>query len=551
MKSVPTTVGVVYNKKYFKSKIIFYFFILSTIFSFTALAQDELLDEDTLPIFMIQMKFGVGSNLSGSDATPTSLAIQEKWEKQDLMGKTKQQAMELLFEDVKSFVKDEETLKKIWDFWNGARKPDPTPSPTNPAETTDKIDFGAPPLSEGDMNKVMDWIAVRTSALRLPFCWKQSYGRGAGEPLSNKCAPGLEKDGLLCYNQCKANFNGVGPVCWADCPRTFTNIGAFCQKPGSYGRGAGYAAWNEDDCKKDNKQGCEKSGAIWYPKCKKGFHAVGCCVCSPDCPKGWDDTGTGCTKPTYGRGGGEPLACKAGLDRDGLLCYPQCDKGMNGVGPVCWQRCPSQQSWDCGAACATNQKECAFAVLKMVTAPIMAAVNIATLGSAAAATAPAKAAKIGESVSKMKKAYNSVKAALSAAKGDVTKLLGGEEKVNKIKETAKIGGNIYKVATVTGSQIHLFSKEFADNFEEMTSKEIAAEIDSRFGPEAAYEIKRQWGIYHLGLMLEADGFKTGKNLLTLVSIADPTGLVSVAEAFMHPVCKKDAPFPEVVALYNR
>ncbi len=551
MKTNPTTNSGLINPKFIKTKIIFAFLILFTIYSFTALAQDEQLDETTLPIFMIQMKFGVGSNLSGPDATPNSLAIQEKWEKQNLIGKTKKQAMDILFEDVKSFVKDEETLKNIWDFWNGVRKPDPTSPLTNSAETADKIDLGARPLSPGDMNKVMNWIAVRTSALRLPFCWKQSYGRGAGEVLSNQCASGLEKDGLICYKQCKANYNGVGPVCWADCPRKFNDIGAFCQKPSSYGRGAGYAVWNEDNCKKDHKQGCEKSGAIWYPKCKKGFHAVGCCVCSPDCPDGWNDTGTGCTKPTYGRGAGETLACKAGLEKDGLLCYPQCKEGMNGVGPVCWQKCPSQQSWDCGAACATTQGQCALAVGKMVVAPIMAAVNIATLGASAVATAPAKAAQVGQSVSKMKQAYNSVKAAFTAAKGDVAKIVGGAENLKKLKESAEFGEKTFVASLAVGREVDLFSKEFANSFEEMTSKEIAAEIDNRFGKEAAFEIKRQWGIRHLNLMLEADGFASANNFLTLVSVVDPTGLVSVVEAFTHPVCKADTPFPDVTALYNR
>ena len=46
-------------------------------------------------------------------------------------------------------------------------------------------------------------------------CAKDTYGRGVGEAL--RCAPGLEQDGLLCYNQC-TNGNGIGPVCWGGCP---------------------------------------------------------------------------------------------------------------------------------------------------------------------------------------------------------------------------------------------------------------------------------------------------------------------------------------------
>ena len=33
-------------------------------------------------------------------------------------------------------------------------------------------------------------------------CWKQSYIRGLGVPMS-KCSEGKEKNGALCYNKCE------------------------------------------------------------------------------------------------------------------------------------------------------------------------------------------------------------------------------------------------------------------------------------------------------------------------------------------------------------
>jgi hypothetical protein len=417
--------------------------------------------------------------------------------------------------------------------------------------TEEMIDLGARPLSEGDMNQVMTWIAVRTSALRLPFCWKQSFTRGAGEPLSGSCAAGLEQNGALCYPQCKTNYSGAGPVCWGKCPSGFNDIGAFCQKPSSYGRGTGYALWNEGKCNSENSQGCEKWGAMWYPKCAKGFHNVASSVCSPDCPAGYNDTGTGCAKPSYGRGAGEPFACRAGTEKNGLLCYPQCGKAdFNGVGPVCWQKCPGQQSTDCGAACATNQGQCALATGNMVAAPIIAAVSIATLGSSAMATAPAKAVQIGASVSRMTKMVTTIKSLFTAAKGSVTTLVGGAQNLKNATTFVKGGVKVFVVSNAVRREVDMFSKEFADNFAEMTSKEIDDEINKRFEKDAAYQIKRQWGIRHLSLMLEADGFAMAKDGLAAVSVLDPTGLVSVANAFMHPICKSDAPFPNVTAINN-
>ena len=44
----------------------------------------------------------------------------------------------------------------------------------------------------------------------------------------------------------------------------------------------------------------------------------------------------GCWLGTYGRGVGTPLdTCPEGQDKNGALCYPQCQSGYNGVGPVC------------------------------------------------------------------------------------------------------------------------------------------------------------------------------------------------------------------------
>lgn len=79
-----------------------------------------------------------------------------------------------------------------------------------------------------------------------------------------------------------------------ECPKGFTDAGATCTKPASYGRGTGFMS--QKDCEEKNPQGCEKNMLLYYPKCKEGFHAVGCCVCSPDCPKDMKDIGVACEK---------------------------------------------------------------------------------------------------------------------------------------------------------------------------------------------------------------------------------------------------------------
>ena len=177
------------------------------------------------------------------------------------------------------------------------------------------------------------------------ICWRQSYGRGVGT-IPDTCNNGTQKDGLLCYPTCRAGFTGTGPVCWQNCPAGYTNTGADCLKPGPYGRGSGYP-WKFGDalndngmtqrCEADHGRGnCEKNGAMMYPRCRAGFHNVGCCTCSPDCPAGMPDVGVSCQKQSYGRTAGTTMSCRTGLQTDAGLCYTPCRAGTTGVGPVCW-----------------------------------------------------------------------------------------------------------------------------------------------------------------------------------------------------------------------
>ena len=131
-------------------------------------------------------------------------------------------------------------------------------------------------------------------------CWLKTKGRGFGHPLS-ACPKDKEKNLLMCYDKCKEGYTGVGPVCWQDCPKDFPYLlGPTCKKPAPYGRGVGSFWKGKDD---------EKWGLLWYPKCKDGFYAFACCICSPKCPEGMADIGVVCTKKSYGRGIGSFLIC--------------------------------------------------------------------------------------------------------------------------------------------------------------------------------------------------------------------------------------------------
>lgn len=97
-------------------------------------------------------------------------------------------------------------------------------------------------------------------------------------------------------------------------------------------------------------KGQVNDAGLCYPPCDPGFTGVGP-LCWPQCPKNWVDIGVSCTKPSYGRGVGTiPTGCPVGQEKDAALCYPNCQTGYSGVGPVCWGECPENFT-DNGAFC--------------------------------------------------------------------------------------------------------------------------------------------------------------------------------------------------------
>lgn len=170
-------------------------------------------------------------------------------------------------------------------------------------------------------------------------CWLDSVGRGAGRtPDLSPCPAGMRDDGVSC---------------WVD----------------TYGRGVGYSLAEWDRCVRENGH-CEQYGLLYYPKCKPGYHSVGCCLCEPDggpgikktlfdrqkcsadeemngalcypkCKAGFHKVGCCICEPDGGPGIKSDLFsrqyCPPGQELDAGLCYPKCNENEKGVGPVCWR----------------------------------------------------------------------------------------------------------------------------------------------------------------------------------------------------------------------
>jgi hypothetical protein len=281
----------------------------------------------------------------------------------------------------------------------------------------------------------------------------------------SQCSTDYEKDAGLCYKKCPAGYKGVGPVCWQSCPDGWRDDGGFCAKPEPYGRGGGYP-WKFGDslddsgmrsrCESDHGAGnCEKDGAIYYPKCKANFHKVGCCICSPDCPSGMPDIGVSCTKNTSTRGAGTVPGC-GNLSYDAGLCYESCPRDFDGVGPICWGKCPPDFPFPCGAGCALNETACAAAVTEMTVETVSVAATILSFpfGGPGAMAAARTGIKAATNVAKtgFKATLVGVKTAVKTNAKAFAKAAVKSYLKSQVKDPKNIVSNVWTVAGKAGKK---------------------------------------------------------------------------------------------------
>ncbi|KAF0716702.1 Aste57867_2710 [Aphanomyces stellatus] len=202
-------------------------------------------------------------------------------------------------------------------------------------------------------------------------CRRRLIPRGIGAIPQQKCIDGEEVSMGLCYPTCKSEFEGVaGFVCRKQgCGGVdgASDLGTSCTKPAGYGRGVGFVSESKCSLAESGSYGCEKNGLLWYPKCKPGFHAFGCCICTPDCPVGSHDDGAFCRKESYFRAGTNRAECEPNKEKSLGLCYPPCQANQDSVGPICSPQCQGNAPFNCGGLfCSSSLATCAEAVVEVV-----------------------------------------------------------------------------------------------------------------------------------------------------------------------------------------
>jgi hypothetical protein len=107
-------------------------------------------------------------------------------------------------------------------------------------------------------------------------CYKSQFGLAANDPWrpnSDNCPSGWTNVGV----------SGAVGTCTKNCPPGYNPSGVATCQADTYGRGFGYAIWDEDKCNRENGS-CEKCLAMWYPRCRPGYTNAGCNICQKEGP---------------------------------------------------------------------------------------------------------------------------------------------------------------------------------------------------------------------------------------------------------------------------
>lgn len=139
------------------------------------------------------------------------------------------------------------------------------------------------------------------------------------------------------------------------------------------------------------------------------------------------------------------MICSSSLQQQGGLCYPKCNTGYNGVGPVCWADIP--HSWvNCGMGAATTNEVCKSIIYEQLVSVGTLAFNIATFGASGEAAALEKDAALGpDFISQLNGKFSDLIALYNKSE-DFVKFLKDAAKVASTEAIAKDIMNILETA---------------------------------------------------------------------------------------------------------
>ena len=365
------------------------------------------------------------------------------------------------------------------------------------------------------VDSVVEWIGEEVVVYNTPMCWRQTYDRGVGL-IPTACPTGKVNNAGLCYDACISGFSDHGTAtCTRNCPSGYTDTGLLCHFNGI----ASYSPVHWDNCATHAPQflggGC--IGGLVEDACKAGYHKIAS-VCYIDVPAGFSGSGLDPIKGgTYSRVGTIPT-CLSPLVKDTGLCYQPPRTGFSCSLTACQRNCASG-TVTCGAgACSTDATTCALNILNMAIAPLAVILNVMTSGTAGTA----------------------VKAVDTAA-----------QNVNKASKLAKAASAVEKVGYLQSlqsfedtlaTQIKSLMAAAQNNLASVTNSNIATTVANKYtiGSANYKSIANKWTQIYLVASFES--FATALRD-QLISMADPTGVIGLIQAFTQPKCEQHSTIP--------
>ncbi|MFT5131607.1 MAG: hypothetical protein ACI9SC_000066, partial [Gammaproteobacteria bacterium] len=102
-------------------------------------------------------------------------------------------------------------------------KPVQPGSNTRPTEPDPDLDIEVvrlPGVDDRTTNELVDWLIEEAARQENPVCWRDTFDRGFGTPISltsNPCKPGEDQSAVVCYPKCPAGYDNGGPSCVGQC----------------------------------------------------------------------------------------------------------------------------------------------------------------------------------------------------------------------------------------------------------------------------------------------------------------------------------------------
>lgn len=389
-----------------------------------------------------------------------------------------------------------------------------------------------------ELERVVKWIAREYKRNTTPYCYKVLYDRGAGVPPVD-CANGKVWEDGACYDRCRDGFSKTGPTtCSGGCPGGYyPSTPQFCQ----INANTELTKWQ---CGGD---------------CPSGYYRASACTCQ------LDPNRTTIGRDNYERGAGVPKSICPG-DRpefQASACYLRPEPQFSCNTTNCPQQCGGM--FDCGAGCASNQQQCATKTLGMVMSTVGLGVNMATsvltggAGSVAmkgamsgiktASNAAFQAAKKASNLARYGQKYQAVastakKARMLSSEQINAAKLAAKQRKQAGEQLEKAWENFDKLVTALTpeeqdelAQMSKLKDQVKADFAGATTPGIANEVFALYGRDSAEfdYIAQQWAAI-MGLNADDTPTTQAQKIVDEISNFDPTGVASVAAAFMFDKC---------------